>query len=178
MSDDKITVYQKNFNFYRKYHNNIGNIIVHILCIPLLVWSIFGLSNGLGAYLGLSQIGYYKYLPSISIYASYMLYYYVIAPKKVFWQTFYLYLIILINSNSYYSGLSTVFKYFIVQILGWVFQIASHKYLEKNSPALLSGIVQSFLTAPIFIVHELVENLSGFSLNYTALFYGLYKIVF
>ena len=73
------------------------------------------------------------------------------------------------------TGIST---YLIVHILGWVFQIASHKYLEGNSPALLDGIVQSFLTAPIFIVHEVVENIQGFSLKYTLLLYSLYKLFF
>ena len=177
-NNKQLTQYEKNFEFYRKYHNNILNILVHIVCIPALVWSIFGLSNNVGLYLGLTQTGLYKFIPSISIYSSYMAYYYIISPKKVFWQTFFLYLILLINANSTYNSSPSLAKYAIVQILGWVFQIASHKYFERNSPALLNGISQSFLTAPIFIVHELVENIEGFGLKYVTLLYVLYKLVF
>ena len=175
---NSLTTYNQNFIFYKKYHSNIANILVHIFCIPSLVWSIFGIANTLGSYAGLDQQSYLKYIPSNVIYSAYMIYYYIIAPKKVFWQTFYLYLIILINLNSHYNTSTGISTYLIVHILGWVFQIASHKYLEGNSPALLDGIVQSFLTAPIFIVHEVVENIQGFSLKYTLLLYSLYKLFF
>jgi len=176
--EKKITIYYANYNFYRKYHHNIGNILVHILCIPAIVWSIFGFANKTGQYIGLDQTSYYKFIPSTSIYLSYMLYYYIIAPRKIFWQTFYFYFMILINSNSYYNSSNSITKYLIVQILGWVFQIASHKYLEGNSPALLKGAVQSFITAPIFIVDELVQNLPGTNFALITMIYSLYKLLY
>ena len=45
----------------------------------------------------------------------------------------------------------------IIQISSWIIQILSHKYIEGNSPALIEGFVQSFLTAPLFIVVEIME---------------------
>lgn len=178
MSEKEITVYSENFKFYKKYHNNILNVLVHILCIPVLVWSTFGITNTLGRYAGLDQESYMRFLPSTLLYSMYMIYYKIIAPKKVFWQTFYLYLILLININTNYSKTYSGFVYYITHILGWILQIGSHKIFEGNSPALLQGIVQSFITAPIFIVHELVDNIEGFGLRYVALMYSLYKLIF
>ena len=107
-----------------------------------------------------------------------MLYYYIIAPNKVYWQTFYFYLIILLNSNSYYDSSNGITKFIAVQLLGWVAQIASHKYLEGNSPALLTGAVQSFITAPIFVVDEIVQNFKTIDLGPVATAYMMYNMYF
>ena len=169
----KLDVYNKNYEFYKKYHNNLGNILVHIICIPYIVWSVFGLSNQLGYFLGLNKNSNIKYLPSISIYSSYMYYYYKIAPKKVFEQTFYFYLILLMKLNYYYDYKSL--KYLVIQILSWIAQIASHKYIEGNSPALLKGLKQSFLTAPIFVVDEIKQQ-NMFNFKKIFLIYSFYKL--
>jgi uncharacterized membrane protein YGL010W len=146
--------------------------MVHSVCIPSIVWSLFGLVNKLGQKLGLDQKSYYKFTPSISIYLCYMIYYLIISPSDVYFQTFYFYLIILINVNM--SNRSTN-KFISVQLLGWVLQIASHKYLEGNSPALLSGAMQSFVTAPIFVVDEIVHNFEIINFKYIAFIYIFWK---
>ena len=176
--DKQITTYQKNYIFYKNYHSNIANIVVHMVCIPGIVWSLFGLVNKIGQLSGLDQDSYYKFIPSISIYLCYMLYYYIIAPSKVYCQTFYFYLIILINSNSYYSSSNSMSKFIVVQLLGWVAQIASHKYLEGNSPALLTGAAQSFITAPIFVVDEIIQNFKTIDLGPVGLAYTMYNLCF
>ena len=107
-----------------------------------------------------------------------MCYYYIIAPRKIFWQTVCFYFILLVNSNSYYNSSNSITKYLIVQILGWVFQIASHKYFEGNSPALLEGAVQSFVTAPIFIVDEINQNLPEINFGLITLIYSIYKLLY
>tara|TARA_B100001094_G_scaffold49270_1_gene44699 strand:- start:990 stop:1475 length:486 start_codon:yes stop_codon:yes gene_type:complete len=155
-----ITIYQRYFQFYKQYHKNDGNVFVHTICIPVLVWSLFGLMNNLGYFVGLQQSSNYKFIPSILIYVSYMIYYYIIAPRKLFWKTVLFYLFVLTNSNSNYKKKSP-FYYLMIHILSWVFQILSHKFLEGNRPALLNGVVQSFLTAPIFVVYELDQILNN-----------------
>ena len=178
MSQEQLSTYNTSYNFYKKYHSNLGNIFVHIICIPILVWSIFGISNKLGELLSLNQNLVTRSLPSLLIYLSYMTYYYIIAPNNIFYQTALFYLIILVHLNSFYRNKYSLLFYTLVHIGGWVIQILSHKYLEGNSPALLSGIVQSFLTAPIFIVQELVDNINFFNLTYPAITYLSYKLLF
>ena len=178
MSQEQLSIYNNSYNFYKKYHSNLGNIFVHIICIPVLVWSIFGISNKLGELLGIDQNSIISSLPSVLIYLLYMIYYYLIAPSNIFYQTVLFYLIILVNLNSFYRNKYALLFYTLIHIGGWILQILSHKYLEGNSPALLDGIVQSFLTAPIFIVQELVENISFFDLTYPAIIYFSYKLIF
>ena len=178
MNQQHLLAYEKSYNFYKKYHSNLGNIFVHIACIPILVWSIFGISNKLGEFLNLNQNSIIRSLPSILIYIMYMIYYYIIAPNNIFYQTSLFYLIILVNLNSFYRNKYGLLFYILIHIGGWILQILSHKYLEGNSPALLNGIVQSFLTAPIFIVQELVDNINFFNLTYPTIVYLSYKLLF
>ena len=42
---DKIDIYNKYFNNYKKHHKNNYNILVHVLCIPSIAWSTFGIVN-------------------------------------------------------------------------------------------------------------------------------------
>ena len=66
----------------------------------------------------------------------------------------------LIYSNAYLfsNKIQNSWKWgLLIQILSWVLQLLSHKYIEKNTPAFKDGMVQSFLTAPLFVVVETLE---------------------
>ena len=167
--------YKTNFLFYKKYHKNKYNILVHIFCIPSIVWSTFCIVNCIGYMNGLDQESNLKYTPSILVYGSYMGYYYTIASSELFWQTFHFYLMILISANINYSyNSSKIMYYLIIQILSWKLQILSHRYFEGNSPALLSGISQSLLTAPIFIVDEIFQYTPWIKFDLVGMIYRLY----
>ena len=44
-----------------------------------------------------------------------------------------------------------------LHVLGWYMQLhPGHKIFERRKPALLDGLVQSFLTAPFFVFTELL----------------------
>ena len=142
---DQLIIYKQYFDNYKKYHKNNYNVLVHILCIPSIVWSTFGIVNKLDT----------KYkTPSITLYLLYMLYYYYFAPTKIFWKTFFFYLYILVHSN-YHS--TTLRKYIFIQSTGWFLQIISHKVFEKNKPAFYNDLFGSFVTAPIFVVQEISD---------------------
>ena len=148
-------VYKNNYIFYKKYHKSKYNILVHRICIPIIVWSLFGIVNAIGEHIHQNSI--YNLYPSIIIYSFYILFYYLISAKRLFKYTLCCYTIILLLSiaNYKYSNLSI---YITVQILGWIAQIISHKYIEGNAPALSKGIIRSILVAPIFIVDELIDH--------------------
>ena len=43
----------------------------------------------------------------------------------------------------------------LLHIFSWIVQILSHKYIEKNSPALITGFWDSFTIAPFFVWMEI-----------------------
>lgn len=177
MSDniEKSYNYQQNFLFYKKYHSTFMNVLVHIFCIPAIVWSMFGLANTFGRNIGIPQILYYKFMPSMLIYTLYMIYYYLTAPRKIFWSSLYFYLAILVESNRVYNINNSSDIFVCVQVIGWVLQILSHKVFEGNSPALLDGIVQVFATAPIFIVHEIKQYMPCMDIGVLSVLFLLYR---
>ena len=43
----------------------------------------------------------------------------------------------------------------VVHLFSWVIQIMGHTVYEKNKPAFLTGLLQSFLMAPMFVLLEI-----------------------
>ena len=109
-----------------------------------------------------------------------MIYYYKLgAPKNILHKTMLFYAMILYNSSEFYRSAiinqqSSFYIFASIQVLSWIFQILSHKVIEKNSPALLSGIKQSVLTAPIFVIEELNSYIPDIKLWYIAAFFSSY----
>ena len=170
-------LYKDYYKFYQSFHSNKLNKLVHILCIPLLVWSFFGLSNH--AFNAILPVDFMNLLnqPATIIYLNYMAWYYVIAPKKIAHKTIFFYLIILIHASKTYWTMPTfksLYLFLYVHVTSWICQILSHKFIEKNSPALITGIKQSFLTAPIFVVDEIHRDLPKLCFWPFALAYMLY----
>ena len=82
----------------------------------------------------------------------------IFAPKKIAYKTIFFYLIILTHASKTYWTMpqfKSLYLFLCVHVTSWICQILSHKFIEKNSPALITGFKQSFLTAPIFVVDEI-----------------------
>tara|TARA_B100001173_G_C15968829_1_gene539083 strand:- start:479 stop:1018 length:540 start_codon:yes stop_codon:yes gene_type:complete len=147
------------FDFYSKYHSHYLNKIVHIIFIPLICFSLFIFLNYIPLSLDIytTSFNIFNFRPSFILYLLYMIYYcYNSISIGLFCIVFYF--IILLASNLFYYNIEYSYVYAIIfQIISWIAQIASHKYIEGNSPAFKDGFIQSFLTAPMFIVVEILE---------------------
>ena len=153
---DEFNIYQKNLDFYEKYHKNIYNKIINIICIPNIVSSIFGLLNHFEHLL----FSTCHYILSSSLFGTYIFIYITFAPQIIVKRTFFFYLFILLTTNRFYNTVDhkiTLNVFLGIQVLGWLGQILSHKYIEKKSPAFMKGIIQSFVSGPIFIVVEIIR---------------------
>lgn len=151
------------FKFYSEYHSHKLNKIIHIFCIPLICFSLFIFLN----YIPYSVQIYntentvlnviLNLKSSFILYTLYILYYLYLSPKLGLICGLF-YLLILICGNLFYYYVNNAWIYsIIIQISSWIIQILSHKYIEGNSPAFIEGFIQSFLTAPLFIVVEIME---------------------
>ena len=144
----------KDYTFYKKYHQNPINKLIHIWCIPMITWGTFILLN----YFTFFETNSIICQPSTLLYTFYISYYlynelYYGILASIF------YMCILLHANIFFLNIDNACVYAIMAtIIGWVLQILSHKYIEKNQPALIDGFKQSVLTAPLFIIIELSES--------------------
>jgi 2-hydroxy fatty acid dioxygenase len=146
----------KKYHFYEKYHQNFYNKLVHILCIPMLVWTTtvfltyipsFVLTLGnytfnltVSGLIATLYVSYYLYLDfELGLISSFLFFLNVLS-SSYFVQN---------NSLSYSLGMSLS-----IHLISWTLQILSHKYFEGNKPALLDSITQSFSIAPLFTLLE------------------------
>ena len=132
------------------------NKLVHILCIPMLVWTTtvflsyiptytinyenveFNLTAaGITAFM---YVNYYLYLDFRLGILSIFLFYLNVTTASNFVE----------NNDLQYS----VSVSLLIHLASWTLQILSHKYFEGNKPALLDSITQSFSIAPLFTLLE------------------------
>lgn len=132
-----------NYNFYKKYHNNKLNKIIHLICIPLIYLSSMGLINN-NKLLRKYNIPELIYLYYTYIHLKYDIYIGLIA------NFFYGYLYMLVKNNKKKNKF-----YLKLHLFSWILQFIGH-YIEGKKPALLNGIHQSFTTAPFFVVYEIL----------------------
>ena len=133
------------YRFYEQYHRHPLNKLVHIVCIPAIIWSFFILMNARNHHL------------SLGVYLCYMAYYIKIAPPRVWIPTLACYYLIWWSAQGFTLWVAPTTAWSVglwVQLGSWVGQILSHKFIEGNRPAFMDGLVQSFLVAPLFVIME------------------------
>ena len=143
-----ISKYNQEYFFYSKYHKNKVNQILHILGIPMIVWSVFLVTHKYKfMYSRLSTILYFIYMT-----------YYVNINKNIGYLAGFYYYFVYKHSDYIYKNYnkSKVLKYALyAQILAWFMQFYGHKFHEKNRPALFTSFIQSFTMAPLFAIDHL-----------------------
>jgi len=124
---------------YKQYHKNDTNIQIHVVCIPLLLLSGYAIFHALAFYVNL-------------FYAINYLLFDVFSKKSM--QAVACLQLVYFTSMTLKRILSTS-NLCIIHILAWVFQLIGHKIYEKNTPAFLENLYESFLFAPYFIFLEI-----------------------
>lgn len=146
---------KNNFAFYAAYHKNPQNQLIHVITIPIIIWTIF---VGL-AHLSISiPMTFYDTLisvnPSSILIIVYSLMYIQIDKLAALLMIFIIVgLYICANIFRYYKTNSLLWA-LITHIVGWIIQFAGHGVFEKRKPALIDGIVQAFTMAPLFALME------------------------
>lgn len=149
------------YSFYKKYHKNKINKLIHLFCIPMIVWSFCCILNLITSYNELKFKGKNILITNMDlglVICIYYLSFYTFMDSKTFLpMLIYLGLIYL---SSYYFNLyvanSLIYAVYI-NIFSWIMQFIGHIFFEKNRPALIDSISQSFLMAPLFSYYEFKE---------------------
>ena len=150
------------FNKYAASHQNHTNELIHWICVPLIVFSLFGLIwaipfphlEFLGRYNGF--VNWASFLIAFSIY-----YYYKLSPVL----SYAMLLIVMIFSAGIVSleklhnlnGWPTMWQVcLIIFVIAWIGQFIGHK-IERKKPSFLDD-VKFLLIGPIWLLHFIFKK--------------------
>lgn len=135
--------------FYKAYHNTSGNVFIHSIFMPTILFTSMRILNDVEVYGGykLSQI----------LAAAFGIFYIVLkVPTGVLAS------VILVGMNKVLNDGTvdiTAKTAWILFVVSWIFQFIGHGVFEKRKPVLLDNLVQSLVLAPYFILFELLFSI-------------------
>ena len=118
---------------YLSYHMNTVNRLIHIVFVPILLWTGLSMSYYVNAY-----------IPYIAAIMYSTLYMYI---DTIAGSAFIPILILMLNTMTDMP----FSRHLFLHILSWIVQILSHKYIEKQSPAIINGFMDSIIFAPFVV---------------------------
>ncbi|KAM6495620.1 Protein of unknown function (DUF962) domain containing protein [Amanita muscaria] len=155
----------KQLTFYGAYHSNRINVLIHIICVPLLVWSFQVLTSQLPVPSSIPDIHYKinDYLtfdlniPAIHA-AIYFVYYSTLEPLAAL-----LYLpqltLSLLSATAFSKNPDHITQAAVLHAISWIAQFVGHGVAEKRAPALLDNLLGAVVLAPFFVHLEILFGL-------------------
>jgi len=154
----------KYFAQYAEHHQNLTNKLIHWICVPLIVFSIFGLLwaipfphlKFLGQYNGF--FNWASFLIAFSIY-----YYYKLSPML----SYAMLMVLLIFSygvselalwQTAGGGPALWLSCLVIFVLSWIGQFIGHK-IEGKKPSFLDDL-KFLLIGPIWLLHFIFKKYS------------------
>jgi len=151
---------EKQLRFYGAYHHDPVNIGIHMICVPIILWTTFTLFTNSGPLIPLPPS---LTIPHLDLNAgtlfclSYCALYILLEP--VAGTAFSL---LLLGSTAYgdhlvsHYGMTANYCAAAGFVASWVFQFVGHGVFEGRAPALLDNIFQAFFLAPLFVWLEVL----------------------
>ncbi|THV05454.1 DUF962-domain-containing protein [Dendrothele bispora CBS 962.96] len=148
--------------FYGAYHSNRVNVLIHIVCVPLILWSAQVLASDFSHLSFLPEIHHVfnEYLvfdlniPAIFTFV-YIIYYLILEPVAAL-----LYIpqltLSLLTATAFAQRPDHVSLGGAVHAICWVAQFIGHGFAEKRAPALLDNLLGAVVLAPFFVHLELL----------------------
>ncbi|EAU84497.1 hypothetical protein CC1G_00016 [Coprinopsis cinerea okayama7 len=152
----------KQLTFYGAYHSNKINVLIHIICVPLILWSAEALVAPLQTPSWIPKVHYQfnEYLVFdlnwSAIHALvYIVYYFLLEPVAALLYIPQLVLSLLTaTAFSYRADNITIAGG--LHAISWIAQFIGHGFAEKRAPALLDNLIGAVVLAPFFVHLELL----------------------
>ncbi|KAJ7904255.1 hypothetical protein B0H14DRAFT_2662073 [Mycena olivaceomarginata] len=153
---------QHQLTFYGAYHSNRINILIHVICVPILLWSfqVMGSQIPVPSFIPAIHHRFSDYLvfdlnvPAIHA-AIYLAYYFALEPFAALLYTPQL-VLSLLTATAYSSTAGHVTQAIILHAFSWVAQFIGHGVAEKRAPALLDNLIGAVVLAPFFVHLEIL----------------------
>jgi uncharacterized membrane protein YGL010W/sterol desaturase/sphingolipid hydroxylase (fatty acid hydroxylase superfamily) len=129
---------------YKQYHKNETNIIIHKVCVPILLISAYGILSN------------YALCMNLFYTINYMIFD-VFSKKSIYSAGF---LQLLYISSLLLKEICSFDQLVVIHMLSWFLQIIGHEVYEKNTPAFIDNLYDSFLFAPYFVFLEIFYSRS------------------
>ena len=138
------------YTFYKDYHRNHVNRVIHVVCIPMISWSIcVFLPPFYGFLLTSFYAALYSYLFAVHLpHVEQEHFFRITAYLGSMWTS--------AVAFQFWTSYATIIAAGVF-VLSWVMQFVGHYVYEGNRPALLDSLHQSLLMAPLFAYFELSD---------------------
>lgn len=146
--------------FYGSYHHNKVNIAIHIICVPLILFSGFCIASYTGPLIPLPSWASVPFLDlNLGTLAAvvYSGLYLLLEPVAGFALA-----ALCLGATAFSNYLresnpdSTLTSAIAIHVACWVAQFVGHGAFEGRAPALLDNLVQALFLAPMFVWLEIL----------------------
>ncbi|KAF6742623.1 hypothetical protein DFP72DRAFT_937848 [Ephemerocybe angulata] len=155
----------KQLTFYGAYHSNKVNVLIHIVCVPFILWSAYALAAPAPVPEFFPKIHYVinEYLvfdlnwPAVAA-AAYLGYYFVLEPFAALLYAPQIALSLLSATAFSYKPNHALYAG-ALHAFTWIAQFYGHGVHEGRAPALLDNLVGALVLAPFFVHLEILFKL-------------------
>ncbi|OZJ02552.1 hypothetical protein BZG36_04502 [Bifiguratus adelaidae] len=140
---------------YGAHHHNKVNVFIHIVCIPLILWTslVFSATTGPLVKTSLSLVE-----PNLAFFGMvvYAAYYLALDPVAGLIATPILFYCVRTATNFLHTQHHAVTIALAIHVFSWIAQFVGHGVYEKRKPKLLDNLVQALILAPYFVLFEIL----------------------
>jgi len=160
MSSDLLKV-DKQLVFYGAYHSNKTNVLIHILCVPLIVWSFQAIIAPFKlTFIPAYHFAFNDYLVFDTNCATlmavvYIVYYLLLEPVAALLYTPQL-IVTLLTATAFSARDNYQTIAWSVHVICWIAQFVGHGVAEGRAPALLDNLLGAVVLAPFFVHLEVL----------------------
>ncbi len=151
-------IYEWN-NEYALYHKNKTNKLIHWICIPLIMFSLFGLLSLIQPFTFMINTGTYK-ITVLGLFIILAILYYLKLSKSLAIGMLFVSMIFLtiIDSISLFDKNKLFLIYTSIFIIAWIGQFIGHK-IEGKKPAFFKDL-QFLLIGPLWLLSFIYNKLN------------------
>lgn len=158
---NNLNKFQHFFYDYGRYHYNKLNIFIHIIFVPIISCTLFGMTRYVSKVYLNTDFNIGTIIPILLT----PLYLYVDFFLGLFTSIQYLLLDHYMQYISFgFNSVSDIQVIILIHLLAWIFQFIGHGAFEGRKPALMDNLLLT-LNAPIFVNIEIFYFLFGYKKN-------------
>ncbi|KAH8885163.1 DUF962-domain-containing protein [Thozetella sp. PMI_491] len=151
---------EKQLTFYGAYHRDRVNIIIHMCCVPLLLFSFFELLSNIGPFFQVPSWLAIPYLsPNLGTFAALVWGVLYVLLEPVAGTALCIICFLAAAGTNYLRTQDPVLTNqaaIAIHVTSWLLQFLGHGVFEGRAPALLDNVFQAVFLAPLFVWLELL----------------------
>ncbi|KAG9101076.1 hypothetical protein FS749_010482 [Ceratobasidium sp. UAMH 11750] len=148
--------------FYGAYHSNKVNVAIHIVCVPIIMWTfqVFLANAGIPSFAPAISYQINQYLTfepnwAFAMAVTYLAYYFMLEPVGAALYTPQ-FILSALSATSYAHRPEAMKVAGALHAFSWIMQFIGHGAAEGRAPALLDNLLGAVVLAPFFVHLEML----------------------